>query len=183
MPHTTQNNPIHALDFSVVRELRKRSGLTLSDVAERSGISVPVLSKLERNQNLCEIDTLYRLARVFDLSASDLLSLAEDCSAQRGKARQYQSGLFEFEKLSYHGLAVFYARAKAGQRLSKPEAHGNEYEICWVRRGQVCIRLPQEQHLLKAGEAVKFDAVLEHTYEILEDAELILVHLTKAHRF
>ena len=30
---------------------------------------------------------------------------------------------------------------------------------------------------------VKFDAMLEHTYEILEDAELTIVHLTKQHRF
>jgi hypothetical protein len=40
-----------------------------------------------------------------------------------------------------------------------------------------------EQHTLSSGESVQFDAVLEHSYEILEDATLVIVHLTKQHRF
>jgi transcriptional regulator with XRE-family HTH domain len=171
------------LDFSIVRELRKRAGLTLSEVAERAGLSIPVVSKLERNQTRCELDTLYRIARVFGLTASDLLGLAEDCTAQAGTVRTYNSGPFTFEQLRFRGVTGFYGTAKAGESLSKPEAHGDEIEICWVRKGRIRIQLPREQHTLGAGEAVKFDAVLEHTYEILEDAELIIIHLTKTHRF
>jgi hypothetical protein len=52
-----------------------------------------------------------------------------------------------------------------------------------VLHGRVAITLPRERHVLAAGEALKFDAILEHTYEILEDAELTIVHLTKQHRF
>ena len=36
-------------DFSVVRELRQQEGQTLAQLSEASGISVPVISKLERN--------------------------------------------------------------------------------------------------------------------------------------
>lgn len=176
-------SPPPALDFTIVRELRKRAGLTLSEVAQRSGLSIPVLSKLERNQTRCELDTLYRIARVFGLTASDLLGLAEDCTAQATKARKYSSGPFQFEQLRFRGVTSYYGTAKAGEKLSKPEAHGDEIEICWVRKGEVRIQLPREQHTLTAGEALKFDAVFEHTYEILADAELVIIHLTKTHRF
>lgn len=179
-PHPISTN---GLDFSVVRELRKRNGLTLSDVASRSGISPAVLSKLERNQTVCEIETLYRIARVFGLSASDLLGLAESCTAHAKKAVRYASGPFEFERLSFEGVDCFRATAKAGDSLSKPEAHGDDYEICWVLEGMVRIQLPREQHTLGPGEALKFDAILQHTYEILRDAEVFIVHLRKTHRF
>lgn len=171
------------LDFSIVRELRKRAGMTLEDVSKKSGVSMAGLSKLERNQNMIELDTLYRLSRVFGLSATDLLQLAESCSAHLKNAEKYTSGPFDFERVSFKGIDCFHAKAKAGERLSKPEAHGDEFEICWLRKGNIQINLPREQHNLKPGEALKFDAALEHTYEILEDSEMEIIHLEKTHRF
>jgi transcriptional regulator with XRE-family HTH domain len=171
------------LDFSVVREVRKQAGMTLQEVADQSGLSIASLSKLERNQNLVELETLYRLARVFGLSASDLLSLAESRTAHRKTIERYQSGPFEFEKLGYQGIELFHADAKAGGSLQHPEAHGDDYEICWVRSGRIHIRFSHEQHTLGPGEAIQFDAVLPHTYEILEDATLIIAHIQKTHRF
>jgi len=171
------------LDFSVVRDLRKRAGLTLDEVFQRSGISVAGLSKLERNRSMVEMDTLYRLARVFGLSASDLLSLAESCTAHRKTATHYTSGFFRFEHVGYKGIDCFYASADAGDRLNKPEAHGDEFEICWLRRGRIAINLPRESHTLEPGEALQFDAALEHTYEIFEDSEMQIIHLGKTHRF
>lgn len=172
-----------SLDFSIVRELRKNAGMTLSDVSLKSGISVAGLSKLERNQNMVELDTLYRLARVFGLAATDLLSLAESCSAHSKTAELYKSGPFEFERVRFKGIDCFHAKAKAGGSLKKPEAHGDEFEICWVRLGRIQITLPREQHLLEPGHSLKFDAALEHSYDILEDSEMIILHLEKSHRF
>jgi len=171
------------LDFSIVRDLRKRSGMTLEDVSRKSGISIAGLSKFERNQSMVELDTLYRLARVFGLSATDLLNLAESCSAHHKTAENYTSGPFRFEHISFKGIDCFRATAKAGSQLSKPEAHGDEFEICWVNKGKIRITLPRESHVVCAGEALKFDAALHHTYEILEDSEVSIIHLEKTHRF
>ncbi len=171
------------LDFSVVRDLRKRASMTLEDVSRKSGVSIAGLSKLERNQNMIELDTLYRLARVFGLSATDLLNLAESCSATGKDAETYTSGPFDFEKVGFKGIDCFRATAKVGGKLSKPEAHGDEFEICWLHRGKIRISLPREQHDLSAGQALKFDAALAHSYEILEESELTIIHLEKTHRF
>lgn len=172
-----------SLDFGMIRDLRKRAGLTLQQVSERSGLSIASLSKLERNQNLVELETLHRLARVFGLSASELLALAESPTAHRKQASAYRSGPFDFEKLAYQGVELFHASGRAGDSLSHPEAHGDDHEICWVRKGRVHIAFRHERHTLGPGDALKFDAVLPHTYEILEDAELVIAHLTKTHRF
>lgn len=171
------------LDFTVVRDLRKRASMTLEEVSQKSGVSIAGLSKLERNQNMIELDTLYRLARVFGLSATDLLNLAESCSAHLKSSEHYTSGPFDFEHVSFKGLNCFYATAKVGESLSKPEAHGDEFEICWVRKGEVLITLPREQHTLKPGQALKFDAALEHRYQIIKDSEMTILHIEKTHRF
>ncbi len=167
----------------MVRDLRKRAGMTLDAVCRLSGVSVGSLSKIERNQSMVELDTLYRLARVFGLSATDLLGLAESCTARKKPVEQYKSGFFNFEHVGFNGIECFHATAKAGEKLKKPEAHGDDYEICWLRTGGIRINLPREQHRLGPSEALKFDAALEHTYEILEDSEMIILHIEKEHRF
>lgn len=180
MPNEDNSLP---LDFSVIRDLRKQEGLTLQQVSEMSGLSIASLSKLERNQNLIELPTLHRLARVFSLAASDLLSLVESATAHRKQVEFYESGPFQFEKVEYQGIELYHASAKAGESLSRPDAHGDDHEVCWVRKGKVHIEFSHEKHTLSAGNALKFDAVLPHNYEILEDAEFIIIHLTKTHRF
>lgn len=173
----------YAFDFSIVRDLRKRANMTLEEFSQKSGVSIASLSKLERNQNIIELDTLYRIARVFDLSATDLLNLAESCSAHHKNAETYKSGPFNFEKVSFKGIDCFKASAKSGDKLSKPEAHGDEFEICWLHSGSIHISLPREQYTLKPGQALKFDAALPHSYEILKDSEMTIIHTQKTHRF
>ena len=43
--------------------------------------------------------------------------------------------------------------------------------------------LPDEKHELTSGEAIQFDAILHHTYEALENCEVVVIHLRKGKRF
>ncbi|MGF1447838.1 MAG: helix-turn-helix domain-containing protein [Opitutales bacterium] len=170
-------------DFSVLRTLRKREGLTLDELSARSGVSAAVISKLERNQSQAELETLARLARVFGQSASDLLALAEAPLAQRARSTEYASDGFHFERLHYGNLTAFRGRAPSGACVSRAEIHQDDYEVCWVVRGRVQLTLPHQTLRLGAGEAAQFDAIEAHTYEALEPSELILLHLRKPKRF
>lgn len=177
-----QNSPL-PIDFSVLRTLRKRDGLTLAEVAEQSGVSAAVISRLERNLTRAELDTLFRLARVFGLTASDLLSLAESRTAQRTDDERYRSGDFRFRKISFGNVELYHGHARSGGQVKRPEVHGNDHEVCWVLKGTVRIDLPGERHTLQRGEALQFDAVLEHSYEAMADSEIMVLHLAKDKRF
>lgn len=170
-------------DFSVLRSLRKREGLTIGELSGRSGISPAVISKLERNQTRAELETLFRLARVFGLTAADLLSLVERRSAHRVKGSGYRSDGFAFRTVSYANARLFFGDAAKGARTHRPEIHHDDYEICWVLEGAMEVALPREKHLLKAGDAVQFDAVLEHTYRALSPSRMVIAHITKGKRF
>lgn len=170
-------------DFSVLRDLRKGSGQTIMEVSERSGVSPAVISKLERNQTRAELETLHRLGRVFGITASELVSLAESRTAQAKSAGEYQSGDFTFSRVSYSNARVLHGFAHKGSTLSRPEVHQDDYEICFVLKGVLRVMLPTERYDLGANQAVQFDAILEHTYEVLEDCTFIIVHIAKTNRF
>lgn len=171
------------LDFSVLRILRKQEGLTLEETCRRSGVSTAVISKLERNQSAAELGTLYRLARVFGMSASELLALAEARLATTAEAVSYAHDGFSFDRVTYRNASAFYARARAKARISRPELHHDDYEVCWVLEGELEITLPSETRRLRAGRSLQFDAMLPHSYASLADTRFIILHLRKENRF
>lgn len=170
-------------DFSVLRNLRQGEGWTIADLSARTRVSPAVISKLERNQTAAELTTLFSLSRAFGMSVTDLLQLAESRTAHRVAERTHRAGAFVFRQVDYGNLRALVGRAKAGGSVSNPEVHRDDYEICWVQEGRVRITLPQEQHELAAGDCVQFDAILEHTYEVLADCEILILHLRKSKRF
>jgi transcriptional regulator with XRE-family HTH domain len=170
-------------DFSVIRKLRKRDGLTLQDVSDRSGIGLAVLSKLERNLSRAELDTLFRVAKVFGLTVADLIALAEERTAQVNRGSSHRSGDFSFREIRYGNIRCLEGRAPNGARVSRPEVHRDDYEICWVLDGVLRVEMPNERYNLASGESLQFDAVWEHTYEALADCRFLIIHLPKENRF
>ncbi len=170
-------------DFSVLRDLRKNDGLSIEQVSKASGVSTAVISKLERNQTSAELPTLFRLGRVFGINTTDLIALAESRTAHLTKTSAHKSGAFSFKEIAYGNVRLLFGEAPGGAKVSRPEIHRDDYEICWVLSGKVAVNLPHEKHVLNAGGAIQFDAILHHTYEALDACQVIIAHLRKGKRF
>ncbi len=170
-------------DFRVLRRLREQQEMTLADMSRVSGVSVAVISKLERNQQSAELDTLYRLSRAFGLSATDLLALAESPLAHRSNEKSYRSCEFKFRQVKYANVVALLGSAPAGAKVSRPEIHHDDTELCWVTTGRLRLSLPHEVCVLKAGESIQFDAIQQHTYEALADSQFVILHLRKDKRY
>lgn len=170
-------------NFAVVRDLRKREGKTIAELSEKTGISPAVISKLERNQTVAGLGTLFRLARAFGITAAELLALIESRTAQCKQETDRVAGDFHFRMIEFANSKCYYADAPKGARRSNPDAHRDDYETCWVLEGSVKIVLPYETHILNAGDCLQFDALFEHTYEVLEDSRIIIQHIHKQKRF
>lgn len=170
-------------DFRVLRRLRGQHEMTLADLSKASGVSVAVISKLERNQQSAELDTLYRLARAFGLSTTDLLALTESPLAHRSNEKSYRSDNFKFRQVKYANVVALLGSAPAGSKVSRPEIHHDDTEVCWVTEGKLRLTLPHEKCLLSAGESIQFDAIQQHTYEALADSQFVILHLRKDKRY
>lgn len=57
-----------------LRSLRKGKGITLSQVSERSGLSISYISKIERDHVRPSFDILQRIVEVLGLTLSDVLA-------------------------------------------------------------------------------------------------------------
>lgn len=96
-----------------VRALRVQSGLSVSDMADRVGISKAMLSKIENAQTSCSLSTLRRLAQGLDVPVTSLLRGAD---AERE--------------------AAFTAAGTGARIVRNGTRAGHEYELLGALRGQ-----------------------------------------------
>src|SRR6202000_3206056 len=92
-------------------------------------------SKLERNRQSAELDTVCRLGRAFGMSATDLLALAEAALAHRGREDSHRTGKFRFRQIRFANVVGLFGTAPAGAHLSRPEIHHDDTEVCWILAG------------------------------------------------
>ena len=170
-------------NFSILRDLRKRAGLTIDDVSHRSSVSPAVISRIERNRANAELPTLFRLSRVFNMTAADLVALAESRTSQQIRETDYSNSGFEFRRIEFRNSRCMIGEAKAGSTVSRPDIHSEDYEIVWVLEGEVLAEVAGERHVLSAGDALQFDAVLTHRYTANSDCRIIVQHIAKDKRF
>src|SRR5437588_8509921 len=75
-----------------VHALRAAEGLSLRDLAERSGVSAPMLSQVERGETSPTLAIATRIAAGLELRLSQLLRLDEDGAVTVVAAGQGRSG-------------------------------------------------------------------------------------------
>ena len=77
---------------SRVRALREAGGLSLRDLAERCGVSAPMLSQVERGETSPTLQVAARIAHGLDLRLSQLLRLDEDGAVTIVRAGERRKG-------------------------------------------------------------------------------------------
>src|SRR6266540_1164075 len=86
-----------------VRALREGMDLSLRDLAERSGVSAPMLSQVERGETSPTLSVAARIAGGLELSLSQLLRLDEGehvALVRRGQGRKRRRGGHRVEELT-----------------------------------------------------------------------------------
>ena len=168
-------------DFSIIRHIRKKMGLTIYGLSEKCNVSYVALSKLERNLGNPELKTLDKIARALDMQTHNLLALAEHDRPQIVKAEDSvnEQG-FNLNQVEYAGMRIAYVTARAGTAAAAEHRHQDDYEICFILSGKVRLHVRNSVYEIEAGQAVRFDCIFEHRYEVLED--VIFIHILVAKR-
>ena len=64
------------IDFDALKELRDRNNYSISDLAAKLGYKTPTgYWLIEQGQRKVSIDTLYRLAEIYDCMMEDLIKI------------------------------------------------------------------------------------------------------------
>jgi transcriptional regulator with XRE-family HTH domain len=195
MSSTTQRKPANdsaiTADGAVgarVKSLREAMDLSLRDLAERSGVSAPMLSQVERGDTSPTLAIAEKIASGLDLTLSQLLRLDEDrhvVIVRAGKGRTRRRRGHRLEELtpplpgqradvSVHTLAP---GAATGAPDDPPVHEPGSRETTVVVDGTAELFIDGQRHELHEGDSVTFDADLPHHFENNgeTDARLIAV--------
>jgi transcriptional regulator with XRE-family HTH domain len=159
-----------------VRALREAMGLSLRDLAERTGVSAPMLSQVERGETSPTLAVAAKIAAGLELTLSQLLRLdeGEHVSVSRaGRRRRYERGGHRFEELTPPlpgqradvSLHTLKAGATTGGPGDPPIHEPGSRETAVVLTGVLALVVDGTRHELRAEDSVTFDADLPHHFE------------------
>jgi transcriptional regulator with XRE-family HTH domain len=165
-----------------VRALRDAMDLSLRDLADRSGVSAPMLSQVERGETSPTLAIAARIAAGLELSLSQLLRLDEGGSVSIVRAGERRAGgadghAYEILTPPLPGLRAELSRhvlapgAATGGPGDPPMHEAGARETALVERGSVVLLVDGERYALAAGDCVTFDADLPHHFENDSDKE------------
>ena len=177
-----------------IRALRDAIGLSLRALAERSGVSAPMLSQVERGETSPTLAVATRIASGLDLRLSQLLRLDEGGQVAIVRAGERRVGTSDpasghraeiltpplpgqRAELSRHVLA---AGAVTGGPGDPPMHEPGSRETALVQEGCVVLEIDGERHELAVGDCVTFDADLPHHFENPGSYDAVLLAVVSA---
>ena len=183
----------HATVGARVRALREAMDLSLRDLSERSGVSAPMLSQVERGETSPTLAVAARIATGLELRLSQLLRLDEGESVaivRAGERRQGPTGArghaYELLTPPLPGLRAEVSRhtlapgASTGGAGDPPMHEAGARETAVVEIGEVVLVIDDSRHALAAGDCVTFDADLPHHFENLGPGDAALLAVLSA---
>ena len=164
-----------------VRALREGMGLSLRDLAERSQVSPPMLSQVERSETSPTLAVAEKIARGLELTLSQLLRLDEAghvvvVRAGEGRARRRKGHRTEELTPPLPGQRADVSRhllepgAATGRPGDPPLHEPGSRETAVVLWGAVTLVVDGQEHELGEGDSVTFDADLPHHFENRSEA-------------
>ncbi len=147
-----------------LRKVREQRGITLTAVAERTGISKSTLSRLENGQRRPSLELLLPLAQVYRVPLDDLVGAPEVGDPRiRLKARRVNGRTVL--PLTRHpgGVQAWKIVIPANQSTPEPRSHDG-HEWLYVLAGRMRLILGDQDLVLEVGEVVEFDTQLPHWF-------------------
>jgi transcriptional regulator with XRE-family HTH domain len=169
--HTSETRSF-AMSLKALRTMR---GLSLQGLAESSGISKSMISKVERGDVRPSLDVAVRLAEALGSSVSEMIRRDEYARVIKLE-RKHQSVAsdpklnWERRLLSpmFNGASLEVLHTKVGARVKLgafPRHPKGTEEYVVVLKGKLSITIGGAQHSLEEGDSLFFEADRDHALE------------------
>ncbi len=169
----------HASVGPRVKALREAMGLSLRDLAERTGVSAPMLSQVERGDTSPTLTVAGRIASGLELSLSQLLRLDEGEGVTVVRSDERRAGGSRAHAYEILTPPLPGQRAEVSLHTLKPQAatggpgdppmhEPGSRETAVVTDGAVTLDIAGRHYRLETGDSVTFDADLPHHFENLD---------------
>ena len=180
-----------------VRFLRKRSGLTLDELAMRCHMTKGYLSRLERNFQPPPLSTLQTIAQALGVELADFFADEADATLKNPhldilRHDEHPAPEQEAKRTSYGYSYVPLVRSLRGKQMSpvlmviqkgKTDAfHHDSEEFGYVAKGAIELHYEDKRHALSEGDSFYLDSRKRHRFVNHQAAPAVLVQVNYNYR-
>ncbi|CAM3199789.1 DNA-binding protein [Mycobacterium intermedium] len=171
---------------ALLRPVRRERGLTLEQLAERTGLTKSYLSKIERGHSTPSIAVALKVARALDVDVGRLFSeeaanerITVDRAEHRSGERYRPLASTQLGKT----MSPFVVRPTTTVTDDPPAEHAGQ-EFVFVHSGTVELAYGDQTVTLGAGDSAYFDATVGHKLKSVgsEPAEVVVVTRAESSR-
>jgi transcriptional regulator with XRE-family HTH domain len=160
-----------------VRELREKGGLSLQEMAERTGFSSALLSQIENHMISPPLGALIKIAKALEVRVGTFFGAdpQEPFSIVRKQERKHISRFASKEGVSYgysyeslgfdkkdRHMEPFLIRLEpATVKTEKLSTHDGE-EFIFILEGEMEVILGTHKDILSAGDCIYYDSTIPH---------------------
>jgi transcriptional regulator with XRE-family HTH domain len=147
-----------------LRQVRAHRGLTLTDVAARTGISKSTLSRLESGQRRPSLELLLPLTKTYRVPLDDLVG-APEVGDPRIRLKPHSRNGRTVVPLSRQPGGVQAWKIVIPASKATPELKTHEgYEWLYVLTGRLRVVIAEHDVVLGVGEVAEFDTRVPHWF-------------------
>ncbi|HWL97357.1 MAG TPA: XRE family transcriptional regulator [Nocardioidaceae bacterium] len=150
-----------------LKQLRQRRDITLSDLAEETGISTSTLSRLESGLRRPTLEQLLPLARAYDVTLDELVDAPPTGDPRINLRPLTGSDGSTILPLTRRpgGVQAYKFVLPAGRDDAEPDLRTHEgYDWAFVLNGRLRLVLGEHDLILEPGEAAEFDTRTPHWF-------------------
>jgi transcriptional regulator with XRE-family HTH domain len=160
--------------FWRLKRLRELKGITLEELAARTGLTKSYLSKVERGVSVPSISTALRLAEAFETGVGDLFGVAASNNdfvvvrrdERKPFSRKGANTGYRYEAIApgqTHGLfEAFVVHPPFEQPPDYKRSQHSGHEMFFVVKGTVDVTFPHTSVKLSAGDCIVFSGQMPH---------------------
>ncbi|MFP4010180.1 MAG: helix-turn-helix domain-containing protein [Spirochaetaceae bacterium] len=175
-----------------IRERRQQQGLTLSVLAERSGVSKAMLSQIESEKVNPTVAMVWKIARGLDVDINELFAGSTEPVRHFHLTRRDDIPVLDTDEEGLHmkvltplslveDLEMYLLTFSVGGELkSRPHFPGTE-EFLTVINGRIRVRAGERVEELGEGDFIRYQCDVDHDIENLGDDEAVVHMVVRFH--
>ena len=149
-----------------VKEARSRLGISLEELAQRSGYTADVISAIEEEQMVPPVALILQLSRILKLDMEPDDSAGTTATRLRARSHKRRVDSYAYQALT-RPKTDMHLRAYQVTIEPKTEHKGVEYhhegeEFIYVLEGELVIQIGENMNTVKKGQSIHFDSSLHH---------------------
>ncbi len=174
-----------------IRQIRKERNFSLQDVADRSGLSKSLISKVENFRTIPSLPVLSKITEVLKVKVAEIVKGIEEKNEQiyivtrknerkilqRESAKGFIYELLMTENANNSLFESFVLTLEKGARRKSVSTDGHEF--LFILKGEIKFHYGKEKIVLKKGDSIFFDGRTPHVPENMgkSEARFLVVYL------